>query len=79
MTKIKEKFPDQIEYSDTYRSIYNVAGITTQNDNKWADVLKNRWGIEYTYDDQNRPMVYNTGVVVISKKGLQKMKKNYLF
>jgi len=60
-----------------YRSIYNVAGITTQNDNKWADVLRNRWGIEYTYDDQKRPMVYNTGVVVISKKGLQKMKKNW--
>ena len=57
-----------------YRQIYNVAGITNSNDNVWCQVLEKKFNIRYSYDSEGRPMVYNTGVVVISKKGLQKMK-----
>ena len=60
-----------------YRQIYNVAGITSANDSKWTKVLKDNWNIEYSYDEKNRPMVYNTGVVVISKRGLQKIKSSW--
>jgi len=86
---LEENLFDQINDKDAaicsepnqpyYRQIYNVAGITNQNDNKWAQLLKDEWNIDYTYDDQKRPMVYNTGVVVISKKGLQKMKETWPF
>jgi hypothetical protein len=60
-----------------YRELYNVAGINTANDKKWAAALKKKWGVEYSYDKKNRPMVYNTGVVVISKKGLQKIRETW--
>jgi hypothetical protein len=60
-----------------YREIFNVAGITNENDVKWARLLRDEWGIDYSYDKKSRPMVYNTGVVVISKAGLQKMKKEW--
>ena len=33
--------------------------------------------IEYSCDVDSRPMVYNTGVVIISKKGLAKIKKEW--
>lgn len=60
-----------------FRQIYNVAGITNANDMNWTRHLKNVWNIEYSYDRENRPMVYNTGVVVISKNGLKKIKKEW--
>lgn len=60
-----------------FRQIYDVAGITNQNDKRWCELLKRKWGIEYSFDSKERPMVYNTGVVVISKAGLQKMKTTW--
>lgn len=60
-----------------FRQIYNVAGITNENDHRWCKLLKRKFGIEYSFDQENRPMVYNTGVVVISKAGLQKMKMDW--
>ena len=60
-----------------YRQIFNVAGITNANDIKWAKVLKEKWNIDYSYDAKDRPMVYNTGVVVISKNGLKKIKEQW--
>ena len=60
-----------------YREIFDVAGITNANDMKWAKILKDKWNIDYSFDKKGRPMVYNTGVVVISKAGLQKMKKEW--
>ena len=60
-----------------FRQIYNVAGITNANDVKWTQHLKNVWNIEYSVDKENRPMVFNTGVVVISKFGLQRIKKEW--
>ncbi len=60
-----------------FRQIYNVAGITNENDVEWANLLKKTWGITYSYDAKSRPLVYNTGVIVISKAGLQKMKTEW--
>jgi len=60
-----------------FRQIYNVAGITNQNDNNWCKIIKQSFNIEYSYDEEKRPMVYNTGVIVISKEGLQKMKETW--
>ena len=84
---LEENLFDQIKDKDAaicsepnqphYRQIFNVAGITNQNDNRWTQLLKNQWNIDYSYDDQGRPMVYNTGVVVISKEGLKKIKSTW--
>jgi len=59
------------------RQIYNVAGINNENDKRWAWILKEKWGIEYSYDEKKRPLVYNTGVVVLSKSGIQKIRKTW--
>ena len=84
---LEENLFDQIKDKDAaicsepnqphYRQIFNVAGITNQNDNRWTQLLKNKWNVDYSYDDQGRPMVYNTGVVVISKEGLKKIKSTW--
>ena len=84
---LEENLFDQINDKDAaicsepnqphYRQIFNVAGITNQNDNRWTQLLKNQWNVDYSYDDQGRPMVYNTGVVVISKEGLKKIKSTW--
>jgi hypothetical protein len=81
--QLTENIFDQIEDYDAaictepqqpyFRSIYNVAGITSANDKKWAGILKSKWNIDYSYDN-GLPKVYNTGVVVISKLGLANIK-----
>lgn len=60
-----------------YREIYNVANITSKNDRKWANILKSKWNIDYSYDEKKRPMVYNTGVMLFSKQGLKKAKDTW--
>jgi len=59
------------------RSMYDVAGITNSNDNRWCSILKDKWNITYSYDSKNRPLVYNTGVIVLSKAGIQKIRKSW--
>ena len=60
-----------------FRTIYNSGGINSVIDKQWADRCEKRWGVKYPTDELNRPEVFNTGVVVISKAGLQKMKKTW--
>jgi len=60
-----------------FRQIYDVAGINNMADERWCRLLKHTWNIDYSRDDKQRPMVYNTGVVVISKAGLAKIKKEW--
>lgn len=60
-----------------FRTIYNSGGINSVIDKKWAEVCNKRWGVEYPVDDKQRPEVFNTGVVVISKAGLKKMKTEW--
>ena len=64
----------------TFREIYNVAGITNENDIRWTQLLKHAWGIDYSYSNngyKDRPKVFNTGVVIISKNGLKKIKATW--
>ena len=37
-----------------FRQVYNVAGITNANDTRWANLLKEVWGIEYSYGNENQ-------------------------
>lgn len=60
-----------------FRQIYDVAGINNAQDKRWCKLLKSYWDIDYSYDEEKRPMVYNTGVIVITKEGLQKIKKTW--
>lgn len=60
-----------------FRTIYNSGGITSLIDKLWVKVCKNHWDINYSFDEENRPKVFNTGVVIISKAGLQKIKQRW--
>jgi hypothetical protein len=60
-----------------FREIFNVAGITNQNDMRWCQILKDKWNIDYSYDSKGRPKVFNTGVTVFSKEGLAKAKSEW--
>jgi hypothetical protein len=60
-----------------FRSLYNVAGITSVNDKRWAEILKTHWNVTYSYDDKDRPLVFNTGVMLISKAGIKKIRNTW--
>lgn len=60
-----------------FRSIYNVAGINLDNDRRWASILKQKWDINYSVDEQQRPLVFNTGVVILSKAGIKKIRSTW--
>ncbi len=60
-----------------FRTIYNSGGINSKIDKEWAEVCKKHWGVEYPVDEKQRPEVFNTGVDVISKAGLAKMKSEW--
>ena len=60
-----------------FRTIYSSGDITSEMDKRWVKVCKDNWGVEYPVDDKQRPEVFNTGVVVISKKGLRKIKDEW--
>jgi hypothetical protein len=60
-----------------FRSLYNVAGITSSNDKRWTEILKTHWNVTYSYDDKDRPLVFNTGVMLISKAGIKKIRTTW--
>ena len=60
-----------------FRTIYASGGITSEIDKRWVDVCNKHWGVVYPVDEKKRPEVFNTGVVVISKAGLAKMKSEW--
>lgn len=65
------------EFQPTYRASLSH-GICGKNDEKWAAVLKELWGIELPRTPQGLLKVYNAGVVVFSAKGLLKAKRTFL-
>lgn len=47
-------------------------------DEKWATILKQRLGIALPRDDQGLLKVYNAGVVLFSRAGIEKARKRFL-
>ncbi len=52
--------------------------ISSKNDMRWARSLKRLWGINAPRDIKNRPLVYNSGVVLYSKEGMAFGRKEFL-
>ena len=65
------------EYIKNALFLLNNVDLIKKNKLLARKQVEEKWNIKYSYDNKKRPMVYNTGVVVISKKGLQKMKKSW--
>ena len=56
----------------------NMRGnITTKNDLRWAKVVNFFWGVQVPLDPLGRPRVYNSGVVLYSKSGLNFARKAF--
>jgi len=45
--------------------------ITSESDERWAKMVKDKWGVDVPRTDDGLVQVYNTGVVMYSKKGMQ--------
>jgi len=52
--------------------------ITSKTDEKWAKILKEKFGIVLPRDDDGLIKVYNTGVVLYSQNGRKIAKENWL-
>lgn len=46
------------------------SSICTQNDNIWASAVKKKYGMDVNRDIKGRPLVYNSGVIVLTKEGI---------
>jgi lipopolysaccharide biosynthesis glycosyltransferase len=58
------------------RATVTVGGhINRQNDEKWAAVVKKNWGISLPRDEDDNLKVYNAGMVVFTKEGIEKAKE----
>jgi len=69
--------PDQPEL----RTIPGVAAnkkINNKNDEVWARAVRDKYGVDINRDEKNRPMVYNSGVVVFTREGLVKARQNFV-
>ncbi|WP_039017964.1 hypothetical protein [Halocynthiibacter namhaensis] len=51
--------------------------INHNNDLRWAKVVKKIWGVQVPLDALNRPRVFNSGVVLYTKTGLQFARENF--
>lgn len=52
--------------------------INSKNDEAWAKAINKKWGVEMPRTKDNLLKVYNSGVVLYSRKGIDKMKKNFV-
>ena len=57
------------------RASVTIGGhINRENDEKWASVVKQNWGIILPRDQDYNLKVYNAGMVVFTKEGIKKAK-----
>ena len=55
------------------RATVTVGGhINKVNDEKWAGVIKEKWGVTLPRDNDGHLKVYNAGVVIFSNEGMRK-------
>lgn len=52
--------------------------INSTNDEKWAAAIKSKWGVDLPRNEKKLLKVYNSGVVLYSKTGIQKMRKEFI-
>ena len=52
--------------------------LTSASDERWAGVMKSKWNVEMPRTPEGLLKVYNSGVVLYSKKGLLKAKETFV-
>jgi hypothetical protein len=57
------------------RTKHNMGGINNANDNRWYDIIEKTYHHKLYRDDIGRPRVFNSGVVLYSKKCRQEARQ----
>jgi len=55
---------------------HNIAGITSDNDKRWAKIVEDTWQVVMPKTDQDLIRVFNSGVVLYTNKGLKKAREH---
>ena len=58
--------------------LITLGRITSQSDNKWANMVEDKWGVKMPRTKERLIKVYNTGVVLYSNKGMEHARKNWV-
>lgn len=53
-------------------------GISAASDEKWAAAMEKKWGMKLPRDGKGRLLVYNSGVVMYTRKGIGIMRKRFV-
>lgn len=60
------------------RKLHTIGGgINNKNDEKWCSVIKEVYGKDMPRTSSGLPKVYNSGMIVWSKQGMEKARKNF--
>tara|TARA_R110000787_G_scaffold90681_2_gene191324 strand:- start:415 stop:1218 length:804 start_codon:yes stop_codon:yes gene_type:complete len=52
--------------------------INGEWDEKWVQAIERKWGVKMPRTESGLPKVYNSGVVLYSREGIMKMRKNFI-
>lgn len=66
------------EPSQPKRRQITLGKITTEADERWASVVEKEYNIQVPRTDEGLMKVYNTGMVLYSKEGLQKARERFV-
>ena len=66
------------EWNQPEVRLKNLGMIDNQNDEKWASLIEAKWGVKVPRTETGLPKVYNSGVVVYSKAGINKARKLFV-
>lgn len=61
------------------RKIHSSSPINNANDEKWVKLIESIWkGVSFPRTEDNLPRVFNSGVVLYSKSGVEKARDNFI-
>jgi len=52
-------------------------GINNENDEKWIEIIEKKWPVTMPRTKTGLPKVYNSGMLLWSRKGMQKARQNF--
>ena len=69
---VEEKHQPEIRYAD------NNNPISGKNDERWSNIVKSYYGIKLPRDNQNRLRVFNSGVVLYTREGINLARSHWI-
>ena len=68
---------EEINAPKTRKNFTIGGGINNANDEKWVNLIEKKWPVKMPRTNDGLPRVYNSGMLIFSKKGLRKAREKF--